>query len=128
MNKEREAQERIATSLVDAAYKVHRELGPGLLEKIYEKCLLHELKKRNLKVESQVDIPIVYDGIEFDDGLRLDLLINNEIICEIKATDRPQPVWDAQIISQLRLSKKPLGFLINFNVPRIKEGIKRFRV
>ena len=87
-----------------------------------------ELQKRNLKVESQVELPIIYDGIKFDEGLRLDLLINKEIICEIKASEKPHPVWDAQIISQLRLANKPLGFLINFNVPRIKEGIKRFRI
>jgi len=128
MNQDREFQEKIATALVDAAYKIHRELGPGLLEKIYEKCLFYELKKRNLKVESQVNVPIVYDGLVFNEGLRLDLLINDEIICEIKASDNAHPVWEAQIISQLRLAKKPLGFLINFNVPRIKEGIKRFRI
>jgi len=112
--------------IINAAISVHRELGPGLLEKVYEVCLCHELKKRNLKIERQVYIPIHYDGIEFDEGLRLDILVEGEIICELKAVDIMNPVWEAQIISHLRLMDKRLGYLLNFNVPLMKSGIRRF--
>jgi GxxExxY protein len=96
------------------------------LEKVYEVCLSHELKKRNLLVQRQIDIPIQYDDIVFDEGLRLDLLVNNLIICELKAVDLVNPVWEAQILSHLKLTGKRLGYLINFNVPLMKNGIKRF--
>jgi GxxExxY protein len=119
-------EERIGKELIDAAFKVHSALGPGLLEKVYEVCLCHELTKRGLNVLRQVNIPISYDGINFEEGLRLDLLIEGSVICEVKALETVNPVWDAQIISQLKLSSKRLGFLINFNVPLIKNGIKRF--
>lgn len=119
-------EEVIAKKIVDAAYTVHKELGPGLLEKVYEVCLCHELSKRGLKYQRQVDIPIVYDGMTFDEGLRLDILVEGLIICELKAVDEINPVWEAQIISHLKLTGNRLGFLINFNVPLIKDGIKRF--
>ena len=96
-----------------------------MLEKVYEVCLCHELSKRGLKYKRQVDIPIVYDGITFNDGLRLDILVEELIICELKAVDDMNPVWEAQILSHLKLTGKRLGFLINFNVPLIKNGIKR---
>ena len=120
--------ERIATALVNAAYKVHKALGPGLLERVYEVCLAYELGKAGFFVRRQVDIPIVYEGIVFEEGLRLDLLINDLVIVEIKAVDLINPVWKAQVISHLKLTGMPLGFLINFNVSLIKEGIQRFRV
>jgi GxxExxY protein len=96
------------------------------LEKVYEVCLCHELRKLGLNVERQLDIPIVYDGITFDEGLRLDLLVEKKVIIELKAVDIVNPVWEAQIISHLTLTGKRLGYLINFNVPLIKEGIRRF--
>lgn len=119
-------EERIAKEVVSAAYKVHKSLGPGLLEKVYEICLAHEIIKAGCKVERQLDIPIVYDGLVFQEGLRLDLLVEDKIIVELKAVDQLNPVWEAQIISHLKLTNKKLGFLINFNVPLIKQGIKRY--
>ena len=121
-----EREEVIAEKIVDSAYTVHKKLGPGLLEKIYEVCLCHELSKRGVKYQRQVDVPIVYDGMIFDEGLRLGVLVEDPIICELKAVDEINPVWEAQIISHLKLTGKRLGFLINFNVPLIKNGIKRF--
>jgi GxxExxY protein len=118
-------EEFIAERIVDAAYTVHRALGPGLLERVYEACLCHELSKRDLQYQRQVDIPIAYDGMIFDEGLRLDVLVEDLVICELKAVDEMHPVWKAQIISHLKLTGKRLGFLINFNVPLIKNGIKR---
>jgi GxxExxY protein len=118
-------EEDIAEKIVDAAFTVHKVLGPGLLERVYEVCFCHELSKRKLKYQRQVDLPITYDGIKFDEGLRLDVLVEDLIICELKAVDAMNPVWKAQILSHLRLTGKRLGFLINFNVPLIKQGIKR---
>ena len=89
-------------------------------------CLCHELEKRGLKFRRQVDIPIKYDNIVFDEGLRLDVIVEDLVICELKAVDQVNPVWEAQILSHLKLTKKHIGFLINFNVPLIKNGIKRF--
>jgi GxxExxY protein len=120
-------EEEIGRLIVNAAFKVHKSLGPGLLEKVYEVCLAHELKKAGVQVQRQKTIPIVYDGIQFDEGLRLDLLVENRIIVEIKAIEMVNPVWEAQIISHLKLTGLKLGFLINFNVPLIKKGIRRFR-
>ena len=118
-------EEFIAQKIVDAAFKVHKVLGPGLLEKVYEVCFCHELYKRKLQYQRQVDIPIKYDGMIFDEGLRLDVLVEELIICELKAVDQVNPVWKAQLISHLRLTDKRLGFLINFNVPLMKNGINR---
>ena len=120
-----EKEEIIARKVVDAAYTVHKNLGPGLLEKVYEVCFCHELTKRGLQYRRQVDLPIVYDGMTFDEGLRLDVLIEESIICELKAVDEVNPVWEAQILSHMKLTQKRLGFLINFNVPLIKKGIRR---
>jgi GxxExxY protein len=121
-----EATEEIARKVVDAAYTVHINLGPGLLEKVYEICFCHELKKRGLNYQRQIDIPIVYDNLTFNEGLRLDVLVEDCIICELKALETVNPVWEAQILSHLKLTGKRLGFLINFNVPKIKDGIRRF--
>ena len=118
-------EESIAEKIVDAAFTVHKVLGPDLLEKIYEVCFCHELSKRELKYQRQVDLPITYDGMMFDEGLRLDVLVEGLIICELKAVDEMNVVWKAQILSHLKLTGKRLGFLINFNVPLIKNGINR---
>lgn len=118
--------EIIGKKIVDAAYTVHKNLGPGLLEKVYEVCFCHELAKRNLNYERQIDIPIVYDNIRFTEGLRLDVLVENKVICELKALENVNPVWEAQILSHLKLTNKRLGYLINFNVTNIGNGIKRF--
>lgn len=120
-----ENEESIAKKIVDAAYTVHKNLGSGLLEKVYEICFCHELSKRGLKYRRQVAVPIVYDGMTFDEGLRLDVLVEDLIICELKAVDEMNSVWEAQLLSHLKLTGRRLGFLINFNVPLIKEGIKR---
>ena len=118
--------QRIAKLIVDSAYKVHIKLGPGLLEKVYEVCFCYELEKHGLAYQRQVNIPIVYDEIEFTEGLRLDVLVENKVICELKALENVNPVWEAQILSHLKLTDNRLGFLINFNVPKIKDGIRRF--
>ena len=118
-------EETIAEKIVDAAFTVHKILGPGLLERVYEVCFCHELSKRGLYNQRQVKLPITYDGMIFDEGLRLDVLVEDLIICELKAVDEMNPVWKAQILSHLKLTGKRLGFLINFNVPLIKAGIDR---
>ncbi|AFL86085.1 hypothetical protein Belba_3590 [Belliella baltica DSM 15883] len=120
-------EERIGKVIVNASFLIHKAIGPGLLEKIYEVCLAHEIRKAGLQVKRQVTIPIQYDGIQFDEGLRLDLLVEDKVIIEIKSVEQVNPVWTAQIISHLKLTRLNLGFLINFNVPLIKNGIKRFR-
>ena len=118
-------EEGIATAIVDAAYTVHSNLGPGLLERIYEVCFCHELTKRGMAPRRQVVIPLVYDGITFDEGLQLDVLVSDRVICELKAVETMNPVFMAQLLTQLKLTQKRLGFLINFNVGRIKDGIQR---
>jgi GxxExxY protein len=119
------AIDAIASEIVDAAFKVHKELGPGLLESAYEACLEHELKKRGLDVERQKPQPVHYDGIVIDVGYRIDLLVNNSVIIELKTVEQLAPIHQAQLMTYLKLSKKSLGFLINFNVPLIKNGIRR---
>ena len=120
-----EKEEMAATAIVDAAYSVHNKLGPGLLERVYEVCFCHELTKKGLSFRRQVDIPIDYDGIKLDGGLRLDVIVEDIVICEIKAVDEMNPVYQAQLLTYLKLTGKRIGFLINFNVPVIKNGIKR---
>jgi len=116
----------IGKKIVDAAYTVHKNLGPGLLEKVYEVCFCHELQKRGLHYQRQLTVPIVYDGIEFEEGLRLDVLVEGKVVCELKALETVNPVWEAQILSHLKLTDNRLGYLLNFNVSLIKDGIKRF--
>jgi len=99
-----------------------------LLEKVYETCFCHELRKVGLSVQRQLEIPIVYDGLVFEEALRLDVLVEDLVICELKAVDQRNPVWPAQVLSHLRLTGKRLGFLINFNVAVMKSGIRRFVV
>jgi len=118
-------EEHIARDIVASAYAVHSALGPGLLENVYEVCFCHELTKHSLSFCRQVVVPIVYDGITFDEGLRLDVLVEDLVICELKAVEIMHPVFLAQLLTQLKLTGKRLGFLINFNVPLIKQGIKR---
>ena len=118
-------EESIAEKIVDSAFAAHKALGPGLLERVYEVCFCHELSQRKLNYQRQVDLPIKYDGMIFDEGLRLDVLVEELIICELKAVDKMNPVWKAQILSHLKLTGNRLGFLINFNVPLIKNGINR---
>jgi GxxExxY protein len=120
-----EEEETVGKAVVNAAYIVHKELGPGLLEKVYEICFCHVLNKLGYKTERQVDVRITFDGIQFDEGLRLDVLVNDLVICELKALETVNPVWEAQLLSHLKLTQKRLGYLINFNVPLIKDGIKR---
>lgn len=121
-------EERFGKQIVDSAYTVHKTLGPGLLERVYEICFCHELSKRGLVYARQVSVPVVYDGIVFEEALRLDVLVENLVICELKAVEIMQPLFTAQVISQLKLSGKRLGYLINFEVPLIKDGIKRIVV
>lgn len=118
-------EERVAREIVSAAYAVHTRLGPGLLESIYETCFCHELGKQGLSYRRQAVLPIIYDDIKFDDGLRLDVLVEELVICELKAAETMHPVFVAQLLTYLKLSDRRLGFLINFNVPKIKDGIKR---
>ena len=121
-----EREEYAAKIIVNASFEVHKELGPGLLERVYEVCLAHVIRKSGLSVRRQVDIPILFDGLKFEEGLRLDMLVDESVICEIKAVDLVNPVWEAQILSHLKMTGLRLGFLINFNVPLIKQGIRRF--
>ena len=123
-----EREEALGKEIVNSIFNVHKQLGPGLLEKVYEVCFCHELFKRGIEFKRQVSIPIVYDGISFDEGLRLDVLVEDLVICELKAQDQLNAVWEAQVLSQLKLTGKRLGFLVNFNVPLIKNGIRRFVV
>ncbi len=118
---------KLTQSIIGAAIDVHRELGPGLLESVYQLCLFDELTSRcNLSVEKEIALPVIYRGKEISsDGLRLDLLVENQIIIELKSVEKLQPVHSKQLLTYLRLAKKPLGLLINFNVPVLKEGITR---
>lgn len=118
-------EEEITSKIVDAAYNVHKNLGPGLLEKVYELCFCHELSKRGLKFKTQIGIPLIYDNIKFELGFRLDVMIEDLVICELKAANENISIWNVQILSHLKLCKKRLGFIINFNIPAIKNGIKR---
>ncbi len=121
-------EEWLCQQIKDAAFAVHKELGPGLLEQIYEVCFCHELSKRNIYFQRQVKLPIKYDGLVFDEGLRLDVLADEKIICELKAVDIVNPIWQAQILSHLKLTGLHVGFVINFNTALIKDGIRRYCV
>jgi GxxExxY protein len=120
-----EAVDRVATEIVDAAYRVHSELGPGLLESVYEVCLEHELVKRGLTVRRQVSLPVVYDSVEIEAGYRLDLVVEDSVIVELKSVDTLLQIHVAQVLTYLKLGSYKLGFLVNFNVTRIKDGVKR---
>lgn len=118
-------EEKLASEIVDIAIKIHKELGPGLLESVYAKCFKYELTKRDIPFVAERQVPIIYEELKIDDGLRLDLLIDDVIIIEFKAQENYHPVWEAQLLSYLKLTGKRLGFLVNFHVPLMKEGIKR---
>lgn len=118
-------EEEAGRAVVNAAFHVHKTLGPGLLERVYEVCFCHVLSKRGYRVQRQIDIPITFKDITFDEGLRLDVMVNDLVVCELKALEQVHPVWQAQLLSHMKLTGKRLGYLINFNVPLIKDGIQR---
>jgi GxxExxY protein len=118
----------LTEKIIGAAMEVHRALGPGLLESAYEACLVYELAQRGLRVEQQKPMPLVYKGVQLDCGYRLDLLVEDTVIIEIKAVEELHPIHEAQLVSYLKLSGCPVGLLINFNVRLLKDGIRRFVV
>lgn len=120
--------EKVGKLVLDSAYKVHTALGPGLLESVYESCLAFEVRQSGSIVETQVPFPIVYRDLRIESGLRLDLLVDKCVIVEVKSVDSFNQVYEAQLLTYLRLTGVRLGFLINFNVLRLKEGIKRLVV
>lgn len=120
-----ERVERAAAQVIDAALTVHRALGPGLLESVYEACLCHELAKRGLAFQRQLSLPVIYGGIRLDAGLRIDVLVEESIVVELKAVESMLPLYEAQLLTYLKLAEKRLGLLLNFNVPLLKDGIKR---
>jgi GxxExxY protein len=115
----------VSGQVVDAAFMVHRALGPGLLETVYEQCLAYELQSRGLTIRQQVVVPVHYREIRIDGGFRMDMLVADHVIVEVKAVEKLLPVHEAQLLTYLKLFKKPVGLLLNFNVPLIKQGIKR---
>ena len=123
--RENDRLDKISHRIIGAAIEVHRHLGPGLLESAYQSCLAFELKQLGLKVEEQKPLPVVYKQVKLDCGYRLDLVVEDEIIVEIKAIEKLLPIHDAQLLSYLRLAKKRAGLLMNFHVPVLKNGLKR---
>jgi GxxExxY protein len=123
----RESEERDprTSTIIGAAIEVHRQLGPGLLESAYEQCLCHELQLRGLPFRCQIDLPISYKGLHLDCGYRIDLIVNEEVVVELKSVERILPVHEAQLLTYMKLAAKPLGLLINFNVPLLTQGIIR---
>jgi GxxExxY protein len=119
------ALDQLASVVVDAGLKVHRTLGPGLLESVYEHCLARELELRGVASRRQVGIPIVYEGMTLEAGYRLDLLVGDAIVIEVKAVEALTRLHEAQMLTYLRLSNKRLGFLMNFNVPLFRDGLRR---
>lgn len=116
---------KLSGIVVDAALEVHRDLGPGLLESVYEECLKMELLSRGAKVESQVSLPLIYKGVKTEKEFRLDLLVENELVIELKAVDEIKALHEVQLLTYMKLANKHMGLLVNFNVPIIKYGIKR---
>ena len=123
-----ERENWLGGQLVDIAIKIHQAFGTGLLESVYEKCFCYELAKRGILFERQKIIRLVYDNLVIDEGLRIDILADNLIVVELKAQEYYHPVWEAQVLSSLKLSNKRLGYIFNFNVTLMKEGIKRMIV
>ena len=117
--------ERIGRAVLDASFRVHRQLGPGLLENVYEHCLAEELRQAGLHVEQQVALPVVYGSVRLDVGYRLDLLINGAVIVEIKSVDALAPIHTSQVLTYLRFSERRLGYLVNFNSVLLRDGIRR---
>jgi GxxExxY protein len=116
----------LARQIVDSSFAVHSVLGPGLLESVYQQCLVCELRSRKINIQQQIALPIRYRDTVVEAGLRLDLLADDKVIVEIKAIEKLLPVHEAQLLTYLKLAKKDLGILVNFNVPLIKDGIRRF--
>ena len=119
-------EEFLGREIVDAAYKTHKALGPGLLERVYEACFCYELAKKGIKFKRQADIHMYYDECLLDDTFIVDVYVEDLVICELKSVLEIIPIWPMQIISHLKISRKRLGYLINFNVVKIKDGIRRF--
>ncbi len=115
----------LSEKIIGCAIKVHRTLGPGLLESTYEVCLMHELRKAALKAERQVEFPVFYDGMRLDAGYKLDVLVEDTIILELKSVENLLPIHEAQLLTYLKLANKKLGLLINFNVTILKNGLRR---
>jgi GxxExxY protein len=120
--------ERIGKIVLDAAYKVHTVLGPGLLESVYQIAMKHVLETGRIPAETEVKLPIPFEGVILESTLRIDMLIQKCVIAELKSVEKMNPVYEAQLLTYLRLNKVRLGFLINFNVPHLKDGIKRIVV
>src|SRR5215212_2522961 len=120
--------EQIGKAVLNAAFKVHTALGPGLLESVYETCTAYELTQSGLRALTQVALPVTYQGIKMDAGLRPDMVVENSVIVEFKSVDTMHPIFDAQLITYLKLTGIRLGFLSNFNVIHLKDGIKRIVV
>ncbi len=118
-------ENEIAKIIVDSAFKIHVQMGPGLLESVYEVVLAHELRKRGLRAERQVPVPIVYDGLIFEEGFRADIIVNDKVIVELKSVEEIAPVHKKQVLTYLKLTDKRLGLLINFGAALIKDGISR---
>ena len=118
--------DELGTELLGCAMKVHSVLGPGLLESVYEACLMHELAKKEIYAKRQVSVPIVYDGLKFDEGMRVDLLLEDRVVVELKAVERLVPIHTAQLLTYLKLTGLRVGYLLNFDVVHLREGgIKR---
>jgi GxxExxY protein len=118
--------EAIAKTVVDAGYQIHIALGPGLLESTYERCLAFEIEKRGLVVQRQVALPVVYEDVHLEAGYRIDLLVGERVVVEVKSVDVLAPIHQAQLLTYLKLSGRKVGFLMNFNVPLFKDGLRRF--
>lgn len=116
---------QISSQILAAAFKVHTAIGPGVLESVYQTCLHHELRKAGLRVEAQVAVPVQYDGLHLESGFRIDLLVEDRIILELKCIEDILPIHKAQLLTYLKLANKPLGLLLNFNVVHMRDGIKR---
>jgi GxxExxY protein len=117
--------ELVGKKLLDAAFKVHTNLGPGLLESVYEACLAYEIRKSGLSVETQVALPVIYDNVRIDAGLRIDMVVEKCVIVELKSVDTMNPVYEAQLLTYLKIANFRLGYLINFNIPHLRNGFKR---
>ena len=115
----------LTTEIIGIAINIHKTLGPGLLESVYEKCFCYELGKRKISFKRQQAVCIVYDNLVFEEGLRVDILVDDLVIIELKAQELFHPVWEAQLLSYLKLTNKRLGYILNFHVPLMKDGIKR---
>jgi GxxExxY protein len=125
MSKSKEEIELVATQLVDSMLAVHRELGPGLLESTYQACLAYELRERGIEVRCEVELPVKYKGLDIEAGYRIDMLVSDCIVIENKSVQALVPIHEAQLLTYMKLSGCRLGFLVNWNVPLIKDGIKR---